>query len=157
MDIPFDTITQSAQDTQALGEAFGHTIITDRLSAKVDREGALVVCLWGELGSGKTTFVQGMARGFGIESRLLSPTFVIVRHYQIPDASLVVYHLDLYRIHSAQDANAVGFADMVYEPNAIVVVEWPERLGSDIPEKRIDIQFEIQHDVERRIIGNTHG
>ncbi len=157
MDIPFNSTTQSAGETQSLGKVFGHAIVTDALSGISRGEDALVVCLWGELGSGKTTFVQGMAHGLGIDSRLLSPTFVIVRHYQIPADMSVVYHLDLYRIQGAESAHAVGFTDMIHEPRAVVVVEWPERLGTALPERRIDIHFTIQNDSERNIIGSIHG
>lgn len=157
MDIPFDTITQSATETQNLGEAFGYAIVTDTLRGITRGDQAAVICLWGELGSGKTTFVQGMARGLGIASRLLSPTFVIVRHYQIPSDMSAVYHLDLYRISGAESAYAVGFADMIHEPRAVVIVEWPERLETALPQKRIDIHFGIQKDSGRKITASIHG
>ena len=157
MDIPFETITQSAAETQNLGEAFGHAVLTDTLQGMIRGENAVVICLWGELGSGKTTFVQGLARGLGIDSRLLSPTFVIVRHYQIPGDLSFVYHLDLYRIKGAESAHAVGFTDMIHEPRAVVIVEWPERLEEALPERRIDIHFDIQNDSLRKITGGIHG
>lgn len=136
MVLSFNTVTKSAADTQRLGEEMGPTILSgDRLSR--------VVCLWGDLGSGKTTFAQGFARGLGITSRLLSPTFIIVRRYQIHKTSGFLYHLDLYRINGSEDALAVGFSEMVADPDSIVVIEWPERLGSLLPEERLDIKFSV--------------
>lgn len=137
MALPSTIVTKSAEETKKFGEKFGHSFLAGE---GADRP--RVVCLWGELGSGKTTFVQGVAKGLGISARLLSPTFIIVRHYQIPDNPFRMYHLDLYRINHEEDAVAVGFPDMIADPHAIVIVEWPERLGRLLPEKRVDIRFE---------------
>lgn len=153
MVLPFETITRSAVQTQKLGEKFGHSFLAGEGSGEPPR----VLCLWGELGSGKTTFVQGLAKGLGITSRLLSPTFIIVRHHQIPKHSGILYHLDLYRVASADDALAIGFADMIHEPESLVVVEWPERLGTLLPLKRIDIRFETHEDGSHHIQGALYG
>lgn len=152
MVLPFETITKSAAQTQKLGEKFGHSFLAGEGSPP-----ARTLCLWGELGSGKTTFVQGLAKGVGITSRLLSPTFIIVRHHRIPKHTGILYHMDLYRVASADDARAIGFADMIHEPESLVVVEWPERLGSLLPERRIDIRFETRQDGSHHIQGVSYG
>ena len=139
MVLPFDTITQSAKATQRLGETFGPHKYR-------------IICLWGDLGSGKTTFVQGLARGLGIQSRLLSPTFIIVRRYHIPKKNGHLYHIDLYRVKGKEDINALGFAEMIAEPESLVVIEWPERLGELLPEKRIDIRFTVLPDGNHKIL-----
>jgi len=113
--------------------------------------------LWGELGSGKTTFVQGVARGLGITSRLLSPTFIIVRRYQIPTTHATLYHLDLYRIGVPDDTIPIGLSDMIHEPDAIVIIEWPERLGKHLPERRTDIRLVTLPDGTHQLTGSTHG
>ena len=152
MVLPFDTVTQSAAQTQKLGEKFGNSF----LRGVEGRELPRVVCLWGELGSGKTTFTQGFAKGLGITSRLLSPTFIIVRRHDIPNTSRVLYHLDLYRVTSSEDVPAIGFADMIHEPESLVVVEWPERLGTLLPERRIDIRFETQNNGSHNLQGVSY-
>lgn len=152
MVLPFETITQSAAQTQKLGEAFGNSFLTGE-----DSGTARILCLWGELGSGKTTFVQGLAKGLGITSRLLSPTFIIVRCHDIPKTTGVLYHLDLYRIVSSENVAGVGFTDMIREPESLVVIEWPERLGALLPEKRMDIRFSVLPDGSHKIRGISYG
>lgn len=146
MVLPFDTVTKSAAETQKLGEEIGRANVSN------------VICLWGELGSGKTTFVQGFARGLSVTSRLLSPTFIIVRRYQMPRDSRFLYHLDLYRIKEPKDALAVGFEEMVADMDSVVVIEWPERLGTLLPEKRLDIHFGVlpngDHEIKATSTGN---
>lgn len=157
MDLPFDTITQSAGSTQKIGEDFGHAIVAGVLLSPAGTGSSLVLCLWGELGSGKTTFVQGLAHGVGIHSRLLSPTFIIVRHYRLPVTEMPMYHLDLYRILGADGMSGIGLPDMIREPGSIVIIEWPERLGALLPTRRIDVRFEILDDTRRRITGVRYG
>jgi len=101
-----------------------------------------VLCFYGELGTGKTTFVQGFAKGLGITSRLLSPTFIIVRRYNIPDSAGFLYHLDLYRVEE-KDLAELGVSDMLSDPDSIVVIEWAEKLGNWLPKDRVDITFSV--------------
>lgn len=114
-------------------------------------KGGSVVCLYGDLGAGKTTFVQGLAKGLGIKGRIISPTFIIVRKYNLED-NKTFYHLDLYRIEREQDLEGLGMEEILSDKNAIVVIEWAERLGSRLPQDRIDIYFENLDDNERQII-----
>ncbi len=129
-----------------MGAEFGHSLLEKGSGLPK------VLCLWGELGSGKTTFVQGIAKGIGIASRLLSPTFIIVRRYDIPKTEIVLYHLDLYRMRGNTDIEGLGFKDMLKDPNALVVIEWPERLGTFLPVRRIDARFAVtegdQHTID---------
>lgn len=113
-------ITQSAKETQ-------------KIAAKVARDarGGEVFCLSGELGSGKTTFVQGFAKALGITTRLTSPTFVLEKIYPIRTHSTVtrLIHVDAYRIGT--DATPpLDLADHLNDPHAIVLIEWPEHLSS---------------------------
>lgn len=154
MVLPFDTITQSAEDTQKLGESFGDSLLKGSGSRG---ETAKVICLRGDLGSGKTTFVQGVARGLAITSRLLSPTFIIVRRYSIPKQMGELYHLDLYRTENGKDAEVIGFSDMINNPTAIVIIEWPERLEGLLPGERTEIDFRVLPDGTHRISGRKYG
>jgi tRNA threonylcarbamoyladenosine biosynthesis protein TsaE len=154
MVLPERTITKSAKATQTLGEAIGRALLAEgeRYAGKKAR----ILCLWGELGSGKTTFVQGIARGMGITDRLLSPTFIIVRHYKIPQQSGLLYHLDLYRMMTAEDVHSVGITDLFDDPQSVVIIEWPERLGDLLPKQRTDFFFATQADDTHIIEGSNH-
>lgn len=127
MVFPQTIITKSAKETTALGE-------------RIAREKLRFVCLYGELGSGKTTFTQGFAKGLGITSRLLSPTFIIVRRYDIPKSKKLLYHIDLYRVFNFE---GLGLTEIFADENAIVVIEWAERLGDMLPKNRTDIYFTV--------------
>lgn len=137
MDVYSKIITESAQETATLGEEIGRKL------GGAHPGGA--ICLYGELGSGKTTFVQGFAKGLGITSRLLSPTFIIVRRYQIPDSSVFLYHLDLYRVEEGK-LDQLGLSDIFSDPDSFVVIEWAEKLGSSLPNNRIDVHFSVLSD-----------
>lgn len=125
---PQTIITQSAGETAKVGE---------RLS--VDRP--KIVCLYGELGSGKTTFAQGFAKGLGITTRLLSPTFIIVRRYQLKTSSGFLYHIDLYRVSKKEEIEALGISEIFSDSKSIVLVEWADKLRELLPDSRIDIHF----------------
>lgn len=130
------TVTTSAEETKDLGAKFGSDFLNTRI-----QNGAHLICLWGDLGSGKTTFIQGIARGVGVSRRIVSPTFVIMRRYEILKTPRNLYHFDLYRLHTKDDVESIGFFDALEESDALLCVEWPERLGKRLPNNRIDIYF----------------
>jgi len=136
-----EIVTKSGQETQKLGEKIANTL----------RNGG-VVALYGELGSGKTTFIQGFARGLGIKQRIVSPTFVFIRQYYLPSKIYHLYHIDLYRIEKPEEAKGLGLEEILSDPNAIVAIEWAEKVSDILPEKRIDIKFEVLNENERKII-----
>lgn len=138
MDDAREIITENAQETQRLGE---------RLAAN----GAGIVCLYGELGSGKTTFAQGFAKGLGMNTRLLSPTFIIVRRYDLPK-NFLFYHIDLYRIHSTREMEGLGLSEIFSDSEAHTLIEWSERLGSFLPEHRTDIFFSVLPNGRHKIV-----
>lgn len=86
-----------------------------------------IVALRGNLGAGKTVFARGFARGLEIDDIISSPTFTLVKEYQI-DKLNWLYHLDLYRISDADSALIFGIDEYMNDPNAIVLIEWPERI-----------------------------
>ncbi len=120
--------TKSFEETQSAG-----SILSKQITPGV------ALLLYGDLGSGKTTFVQGLAKGLGIEQRIISPTFIIARKYEIKGKSL--YHIDLYRTQTEVDLKNIGLGELLEDKNAIVVIEWPEKLGKLLPEKRTEIHF----------------
>jgi len=116
------------------------------------RNKPLIIALTGELGSGKTTFVQGLARGLGIKKRVLSPTFILMRQYAIrymPYANF--YHVDLYRVENEKDVRGLGLSEIWSNPENIVAIEWAEKIKKILPKKRIDIRFNYLNNNQRKI------
>lgn len=109
------------------------------------------IALTGELGSGKTQFVRGVATGLGIDGTVpvTSPTFTLLNEYR--QGRLTLYHFDLYRLSGGDDAAELGF-DEYFHGSGVCLVEWAERLGADLPAERIDILFEYSGETERRIV-----
>lgn len=145
MDNSIQTITKNAQETSEFGKKIGNSL------RPIDKGGAVVYCLFGELGSGKTTFIQGFARGLGITSRLLSPTFIIVRRYSLQQKFIYFYHIDLYRITSRNELEGLGLAEILSDPKSIVAIEWAEKLGKMLPNERTDIHFDTMEDGRHKI------
>lgn len=114
-----------------------------------------VLALFGNLGSGKTTFVQGFAKGLGIKQRIISPTFIIVRTYKLEVKNF--YHIDLYRIETQKDIHGLGLEEVLNNSQNIVTIEWAEKIRDLLPEKRIDINFEYVSENKRRIRIKKHG
>lgn len=133
-----EIITQSAQETQKLGEKIGRGLKKGK-----------VVALYGELGGGKTTFIQGLARGLGVKKRVISPTFVFSREYPLQRKTF--YHVDLYRIEEADQAKGLGLKEMFSDPTAIVAIEWAEKIKKRLPKERMDVFFEYLDENKRRI------
>ena len=100
-----------------------------------------VIGLSGELGTGKTTFVQAICRGLGAQGLATSPSYALVHQYRTPDDRLV-YHVDCYRLRSPAEARDLAFDDMVRD-GAVVLIEWPERAGAWTP--RLDRHFRLSY------------
>src|SRR5689334_14212838 len=114
---------------------------TERIAAEFAQtlRGGEVVALHGDLGAGKTHFVRGLVRGLGGDVRTVSsPTFVLLNVYDT--GRLAVHHLDAYRVHSSEDFESIGFAELL-EQGGVVAIEWPERIESLLPEARIDVRI----------------
>lgn len=137
-------ITNSFEETQKLGEDFARSLL-----AGSKGEAFNTVALYGDLGSGKTTFVQGLAKGLGIKQRIISPTFVIVRSYKLEVMSF--YHIDLYRTENEKDIDGLGLEEILSNPQNITVIEWAEKLKNYLPKKRIDAYFFYENENERKI------
>lgn len=139
-------ITHSSKETIGLGERLGKRL-----------QGGEVVCLFGDLGAGKTTLVKGIAKSLEITKRLLSPTYIIVRHYPINHKTAkTLYHIDLYRIKNVAETMDLGLKDWLSDKSAIVVIEWSERLEYLLPSDKIDIHFQYIDEYTREItIENT--
>lgn len=144
MDNPREIITQSPAETAQLGQTLADLVMK--------REVPRILTLSGELGSGKTTFLQGFAKQLGLTSRLLSPTFIIVRRYQLTKYFSFFYHLDLYRLKSKVELTGLGLAEIFTDPVNLVAVEWADKLGTWLPKSRLDLNFQVLDEEQRKII-----
>ena len=109
-----------------------------------------VLCLEGDLGAGKTTFVQGLAAALGVSGRVTSPTFCLVQEHSSPNGRLLV-HMDLYRLSSEEDVLAIGWEDYLAR-GAVLAVEWPERAGTLVPANARHVSFtRLDQEDSRRI------
>lgn len=138
--------TGSVADTQALAQ----TLLNNE---KADREGATVWCLHGDLGAGKTTFTQGLARALGIEASITSPTFVIEKIYDLPTEGKFdrLIHIDAYRLKSGDELQALGFDRLLADPKNLIAIEWPEQVASALPGNCLNIHFTFVDEQTRLI------
>ena len=109
-----------------------------------------VICLEGDLGAGKTTFVQGLAAALGVSGRVTSPTFCLVQEHKSAAGRLLV-HMDLYRLATEDDVLAIGWEDYLAR-GAVLAVEWPERAGGLVPKNAIRVSFVRLDDEDARRI-----
>jgi tRNA threonylcarbamoyladenosine biosynthesis protein TsaE len=141
-------ISHSPADTEALGERMGR-----------QAQCGWVIALSGDLGAGKTQFVKGLARGLGFTGRVHSPTFTLVNEYA--GGRLTLFHLDLYRLETAEQLASAGIEDFL-TPDGVAVIEWAERIfaarpdpGLPFPVKKV--RLEITGDTGRKIIYDHFG
>jgi tRNA threonylcarbamoyladenosine biosynthesis protein TsaE len=116
-----------------------------------------LVCLEGALGSGKTRLAQGIGRGCGVAEALISPTFTLIHEYQRPHNGLLLYHVDLYRIASAREAQGLGLDDYLDDRSAVTVIEWPERARELLPADRLWILIRHIGSNRRILLFAAHG
>ena len=139
--------------------------ITGHQTANIKHH-ALIFGLSGDLGSGKTTFIQGFARALGIKRRLLSPTFLIIRSYKIPKQKKplttrrqlltthysLLTHIDAYRLYRPPELAALDFKKIISNPKNIVLIEWAEKIKKLLPKNTIQLKFEHGKKENERII-----
>ncbi|MEJ2473304.1 MAG: tRNA (adenosine(37)-N6)-threonylcarbamoyltransferase complex ATPase subunit type 1 TsaE [Desulfobacterales bacterium] len=134
----FETTTHSAEETRAFGERLGRHITT-----------GTTIALTGDLGSGKTVFVQGIARGLHVppEYYITSPTFTLINEYP---GRLRLHHIDLYRIEDPIEIEEIGVYEILGS-NKVAVIEWAERLGAELPGQHIRVHLEMSNDNARHM------
>jgi tRNA threonylcarbamoyladenosine biosynthesis protein TsaE len=125
----------SAEETRAVGRAVAAVLGSGD-----------VVSLTGDLGAGKTTFVQGAAAGLGIAQPVLSPTFTLVRQYE---GSPAVFHLDVYRLDRLQDVVDLGFEEIL-DSGGVVFIEWGDVIEALLPESYLEVELSLQDEEEDR-------
>ena len=180
-------ITKSAGQTRKIGEKLAREILFARRNNKISRKEksmsptttlnqgewwgrgfpeqrkrALVLAMEGDLGGGKTTFVQGFAKGLGIKENITSPTFVILKKFKIPSFAKATaskakskfqffYHIDAYRLEKPKDLLDLGFEKILSGWNNIIAVEWSEKIQKILPKNVIKIRFEFVDENTRKI------
>jgi tRNA threonylcarbamoyladenosine biosynthesis protein TsaE len=164
-----EIVSKSAKETQAVAQF----LVQELAKSNFTRKGATVVALDGNLGSGKTTFSQGLARALGIKEKVLSPTFVLVKIYNIYSSSLSrrhrkdssrfrsnrktpgfnrLIHVDCYRLKSSKDLLHLGFKNFLRDKDAIIVIEWASRIRKLLPRGAVWIKFEHTEKARERFI-----
>lgn len=143
-------ITRNTKETQKLGVDLAKSIL--KLDKKPQK--AIIITLSGELGGGKTTFLQGFAKGLKINEKILSPTFVIQKRFKVKNKNLKnFYHIDCYRLNNQKDILELGFADMTNDSENIIALEWPEKIKGFLRGKEvIKIRFKYLDQDTREII-----
>jgi tRNA threonylcarbamoyladenosine biosynthesis protein TsaE len=144
-------ITDSFIQTQHVGFELAPYI----LNLKKNTSKAILICLYGDLGNGKTTFVQGLADALDIKGRIISPTFIILKRYKINLSELYLYHLDLYRINHESEIENLGIKEILDDKDSIVIIEWAEKMKQILPILRIDIKFKYITENRRSISINS--
>lgn len=136
----FKVVTYNAKDTIELAQNF-----------ESEKFPNMIICLDGELGSGKTVFTKGIAMALGIKENITSPTFTIIKEY---DGELPLYHMDVYRL----DGNTEGIGiEEYFTKGGVVVIEWSEMIKDILPKERLDIKFRIVDENKRVLILTPHG
>lgn len=131
-------ITSSPEETQKVAQEFAKEISK--------KKSVIVIGLKGELGGGKTTFVQALAKALGIKEKILSPTFVIFKKFGN------FYHFDCYRIKNSKEILELGFKEIISNPNNIVVIEWADNIKKILPPNTIWINFKFINTTTRKIV-----
>lgn len=140
-------ITKNNQETKDLGKQLAGNLLSEEFDI-----GAVVLALEGDLGGGKTTFLQGLAEGLGVKEKVLSPTFVIQKHFNLQDSKFTnFYHLDCYRLNSGEELKSLGFLELLPDNKNIIAVEWSERVADILPSNAIFIKFKYLDNDKREI------
>ena len=137
-DSQFQITTRTAQETHKLGKTIGQRIKLP-----------LVIGLSGDLGSGKTAFVQGLAEGLEVpdEYYITSPTFTLINEYP---GRFPLFHIDLYRLDGISDLEDIGLDELLYG-QAVIAIEWAKKISHELPAEHLALKFEITGDDYRTI------
>lgn len=137
-------LTKSRSQTKKLGESLAKKILKTKPSKK-----AIVLGLVGDLGGGKTSFLQGFARGLGIKEKILSPTFVLMKRFSIKRKTFI--HIDCYRFKGCKDLLELGFKNFISGSDNIIAVEWADKVKGIMPKNSIWMKFEFINNTTRKI------
>lgn len=148
-------VVRGAEAMRRLGDTLARRLNKEEMKGRC----ALIVGLFGDLGSGKTTFTQGFAKGLGAHGRVQSPTFVLLRTHQInKNLSFQRFvHIDAYRMETADELLALGWEQLAGGPENIILIEWAERIKTLLPHMYIRVTFRHKGEKEREVVIKTQG
>ena len=159
----FKILSQNPSQTKKIAKILAREFL------KTQTKKALVLGLIGDLGGGKTTFLQGFAKGLAIKEKILSPSFVIIKKYKLESRKLKVesrkkfkkttfhiphstfYHIDCYRIEKPKEILDLGFKEIISDPKNIVAIEWADRIKKILPQKILILKFDFVDQTQREI------
>lgn len=116
--------------------------------------GATILSLKGDLGAGKTAFVKALAAELGVEETVTSPTFVIMKTYNLQPTTYnfkKLVHVDAYRLQSAHELTILGWKNITADPSTLIALEWPERVPEAVPQDAVEIDFEYINETTRKV------
>lgn len=139
--------TQSAKETKEWGAKLGKKLLQE------SEGNSFVFSLEGDLGTGKTTFIKGLACELGAKRDIKSPSFVLVKRYKLPCSKFeFLFHIDCYRLSgNTSELSQIAFEDIINAPNSIVVIEWGEKIESLLPEHYYKIEFNYAKQGKRKL------
>lgn len=135
-------ITKNSKGTRRLGEFLAKEIFNSQKKLS----DTVIIELIGDLGTGKTTFLQGFAKGLGIKEKILSPTFVLMKKFNISSRKRILkkatfWHIDCYRLKDHRDIKDFGGNEIFSAPGNIIAVEWPKKIAKILPPSTIKLRF----------------
>jgi tRNA threonylcarbamoyladenosine biosynthesis protein TsaE len=154
-------LTKNPSQTKNLGKILAEEALKTQPKGK-----ALVIGLEGDLGGGKTTFLQGFAKGLGIKEKILSPTFIIMKKYELRSTkkqrnlhnfrlqTSYFYHIDCYRVKRPKEILDLGFKEIISNPKNIVAIEWSDRIRKILPKDALILKFEFINKTTREIVND---
>lgn len=139
-------LSKSVEETNQIARDFLHSL-------KLNKNTATLVGLFGDLGSGKTTFTQALGRELGITDYITSPTFVIEKIYQLDGKNNFknLIHIDAYRLDSGKELRVLGFEEILKDSKNLILIEWPERVMDILPADLVRLNFKFISENEREI------
>lgn len=137
-----DLVTRALDETRKAAAALAELLVPGD-----------VVSLTGDLGAGKTVFVQGAAKALGVAEPVVSPTFVLVREYR---GEMPIYHVDVYRLERLQEVHDLGFEDLL-DPAGVVFVEWGDAIEALLPDSHLRIELHVEGDDARALRVSARG
>ncbi len=143
-------ISHNLADTEKIAQA-----LLSSLAARLDsaKRGKSILALSGNLGAGKTTFVKFLAKALGLEENITSPTFVLLKAYDIDFADFKKFiHVDCYRLDAKEDLADIGLQDYVADASNLVLIEWADKINNLPQQKVLNIKIEILGETSRKFI-----
>lgn len=126
--------------------------VLDFVEKNKKEEGATILTLSGDLGAGKTTLTQALAKELGVKENVISPTFILMKSYELKSKShKQLVHIDAYRFDSHKELEKIGFAEIISNKGNLVLLEWPEKVNEVIPDSAIKVRLTHKNEEEREI------